>query len=185
MAANIDNIKGWLKEAIVKGSKYMLVVCDTFDGGDYPVYCETAEKALSEYNSAVKGENMKRLMECYDMSIDVEIQLQEHRAIHPPVVKETSETLSPLSVQICDIDECIKNFSKSMKSKLMKPENLEKGGWKDATTKDLLEKMALQFSLLVSKSWDNDPNPDEVLKRAVNVANYAMMIAGNVRNKNG
>jgi len=55
---------------------HMLVVVDTFDYGDYPVFTSSVHEAIEKYN----GNNMQQVMEVYDLSLDLEKQLNEHRA---------------------------------------------------------------------------------------------------------
>jgi hypothetical protein len=80
-----EDIRGWLQSGISKGSKYMTVFCDTYDYSDYPVYFkdekEFREKMGSEQYSM---KQMQRVMEIYDLSMDIEKQLNEARANHPP-----------------------------------------------------------------------------------------------------
>lgn len=59
----------------------MLVVCDTYDHTDYPVYVESDQNVL-EVLKEHDGTNMRRVMECYALHLDKEAQLSEHRAFH-------------------------------------------------------------------------------------------------------
>lgn len=65
----------------------MLVVCDTFDYDDYPVYVYPEENV----HDAVKtktGINMQELVEVYALHLSKDMQLNEFRAHHyeyPPV----------------------------------------------------------------------------------------------------
>lgn len=80
MAATKDDIRGWLKRGhATAGATHMLVLCDTFDHSDYPVYVESKEAAEARYKSP--GE-MQRVMEVYNLAFDDEEQLAEHRAFH-------------------------------------------------------------------------------------------------------
>ena len=57
----------------------MIVVCDTYDWDDYPVYVmptEDAQKKYSEYN----GPNMQKVMEVYNLKKDIDKQVGQHRA---------------------------------------------------------------------------------------------------------
>lgn len=83
MAASRESIIEWLQEAQDRKSTHLLVVCDTFDREDYPVYCESPIKAISEYNR-LNGKNMQRVMECYDMDMSIDSQMLESRAFHLP-----------------------------------------------------------------------------------------------------
>lgn len=79
MAANKWMIESWLKREKAVESDYMLVVCDTFDYEDYPVYVskEDLEKAIQQYSS-----NMQTIAEIYNLSLDIDAQLAERRAWH-------------------------------------------------------------------------------------------------------
>ncbi|KKM21264.1 hypothetical protein LCGC14_1637080, partial [marine sediment metagenome] len=52
---------------------HMLVVVDTFDYGDYPVFTDSVHEAISKYH----GSNMQRVMEVYNLSMDIDEQLNE------------------------------------------------------------------------------------------------------------
>lgn len=40
------NFEEWFEEARKNGSQFIISVCDTFDWGDYPVYCKDAKELL-------------------------------------------------------------------------------------------------------------------------------------------
>lgn len=68
MAASKEDIVGWVKEgAKKKGVTHVLIVCDTFDYEDYPVYVKKGEDvhAVARANN---GPNMTRLMEVYSLT---------------------------------------------------------------------------------------------------------------------
>jgi hypothetical protein len=78
MAATGKDIRGWLERGKVEGARFMLVVCDTYDYEDYPVFVKANEdinEKAKEYNSV----NMQRIMECYDLSMDFDQQLDPRR----------------------------------------------------------------------------------------------------------
>jgi hypothetical protein len=81
VAATKEDIRRWLTEPEA-GAEFVIVVCDTYDWDDYPVYC-TAEDFERKYQNH-NGPNMTKVMEVYDLSMDIEIQLNEHRAYHFP-----------------------------------------------------------------------------------------------------
>jgi hypothetical protein len=65
------------------GSMFMVVVCDTFDHEDYPVYAKDeteCRKQLADHH----GKNMQRVMEVYDLRLDKSAQIGERGAWHPP-----------------------------------------------------------------------------------------------------
>ena len=71
-----EDIRGWLTQGKEQGSTHVIVMCDTFDHEDYPVFVEPGEDARDK---APKG-NMQRIMECYSLSLPFDEQLDEHRA---------------------------------------------------------------------------------------------------------
>lgn len=68
MAATLEDIKRWVKEGKrKKDCTHVLIVCDTFDYEDYPVYVmkgQDVRKVAQENN----GANMTRLMEVYSLT---------------------------------------------------------------------------------------------------------------------
>lgn len=79
MAASKWMIESWLKREKAAESDYMLVVCDTFDHEDYPVYVskKDIDKTIQQYSG-----NMQTIMEIYNLSLDIDAQLAEKRAWH-------------------------------------------------------------------------------------------------------
>jgi len=81
MATMQSDIRNWLKEAKAKGATHMIVACDTYDHEDYPVEVmpgQNVHEVFKQYN----GPNMQRVMEVYNLSLDIEKQLLEHRAFN-------------------------------------------------------------------------------------------------------
>lgn len=81
MAASKTEIRAWLNEAKEKGATHMLVVCDTYDYEDYPVFVMPGDVAR-DVSRKYDGKEMQRVMECYSLSMDIDKQLSEHRAHH-------------------------------------------------------------------------------------------------------
>jgi len=82
MAANRNDISVWFDKGKKTSSDFLIIVCDTFDYTDYPVFT-TAEYFYEVYNK-FNGQNMQKVMEVYDLSMDKEFQLNEYRAFHFP-----------------------------------------------------------------------------------------------------
>lgn len=81
MAASKREIRGWLEQGINTGATHVIVVCDTWDYEDYPVYVEKNESVkdrLTYYQRA----SMQKVMEVYNLSMDIEDQLDERCAWH-------------------------------------------------------------------------------------------------------
>ena len=77
MATSRKEIEQWFDEGQDDGDLYMLIICDTYDWSDYPVYCATKEDA--ERRIANPGE-MQKVMEVYNLVNDKYIQLDQPRA---------------------------------------------------------------------------------------------------------
>lgn len=65
-----STIKSWFERAEQEGADYMVVVCDSYDYTDYPVYCD-AEKARK---TIAKPGDMQRVMEVYDIRLGWDAQ---------------------------------------------------------------------------------------------------------------
>lgn len=59
----------------------MLVICDTFDYDDYPVYVKTEADCLMRHRNPG---DMQRVMEVYDLRADKAGQMAERRAMRLP-----------------------------------------------------------------------------------------------------
>ena len=68
MAATKADIVRWVREgAAKKDVTHVLIVCDTFDYEDYPVYVGNRQD-VREVAKANDGPNMTRLMEVYSLT---------------------------------------------------------------------------------------------------------------------
>jgi hypothetical protein len=77
MAATVDEIRGWLKEAAKEGATHVIVKVDDFSYEDYPVPVYPGQRPRE-----VVAQGQDRAMECYDLSLPIEPQLAEVRANH-------------------------------------------------------------------------------------------------------
>ena len=59
-----SQIERWFNRGVKEGATHMLVVCDTWDYEDYPVYVKPGEDPREIVQRKATG-NMQRLMECY------------------------------------------------------------------------------------------------------------------------
>ena len=80
MGTTKEDIQGWIKEGQDKGATHLIVVCDTFEYEDYPVYVMPGEDPIIKYNS-YNGSNMQKVMEVYNLHKDLNKQLGQHRAL--------------------------------------------------------------------------------------------------------
>lgn len=120
---------------------------------------------------------MKRLMEVYDLSIDLEMQLSEKRAMHLPGLNP-SEGSKPELPQRIQLIKAVDAFSGAMLAKLEK--NADKGHWGDATIATLFYRLIEEVGEL-SKAIERGEGRDAVRNEAVDVANFAMMIHDNLK----
>lgn len=66
MSANTNELLTWFDKGIRLAAAYMIVVCDTFENDDYPVYVMDAKEFWQTYAS-YDGARMQRIMEVYDL----------------------------------------------------------------------------------------------------------------------
>jgi hypothetical protein len=87
MTATMMDIEGWLAEGQEKGATHVVVVHDTYDHDNFPLYIMPGENARDVFNKKyVEGRSPTSASygadECYDLRMDIDAQLQEHRANH-------------------------------------------------------------------------------------------------------
>ena len=76
----IKDIKRWIKNA-PKNATHMIVVCDTFDYSDYPVYVnefEDVHNIVEKYDNL----NMQKVMEVYNLKKDIREQLMQEKSFN-------------------------------------------------------------------------------------------------------
>jgi hypothetical protein len=80
MGTSKEDIKEWIKRGQEKKATHLIVVCDTFDWEDYPVYVMAGEDAKAKYNH-YHGPNMQKVMEVYNLQKDIDKQLDQYRTL--------------------------------------------------------------------------------------------------------
>ena len=82
-------ISNWFDRGCAKGARYMCIYWDSFDhdDGHYPMYFADAES----YYQRPWGDT---LMEVYDLHMDKETQLNQHRANNGPGPRRRSARLA-------------------------------------------------------------------------------------------
>jgi hypothetical protein len=81
MATTQAQIRQWFIRGVEQKATHMIIVCDTFDYDDYPVYVkpdQNSREVAEEYD----GKNMQSIMEVYDLSKDMEEQLNQFRVFN-------------------------------------------------------------------------------------------------------
>ncbi len=81
MAATQKEIGEWFDRGVEQGATHMIIVCDTFDYDDYPVYV-TPQQNVKEVESKYRDNNMQRVMEVYDLRKDKAAQLKQTRVFN-------------------------------------------------------------------------------------------------------
>jgi hypothetical protein len=75
MAASLEEIRTWFETAEQNNSSHMIVVCDTYDWEDYPVYVSPQESIVEEM-AKYDDVNMQRIMEIYRIDLGWDAQSQ-------------------------------------------------------------------------------------------------------------
>jgi gamma-glutamylcyclotransferase (GGCT)/AIG2-like uncharacterized protein YtfP len=81
MTATREDINGWLKRAKELNSTHLIIALDTYDFDNYPVYVTSDKNVQEEYNKIIES-SMQRVDEVYNMSLSIEDQLKERRAMN-------------------------------------------------------------------------------------------------------
>jgi hypothetical protein len=76
-----QEISDWFDNGVKRKARHMLVICDTFDHEDYPVYTETDADCLAIYKNPG---SMQRVMEVYDLRSSKYEQLAAARTLNLP-----------------------------------------------------------------------------------------------------
>ena len=79
MTATKNDIERWLEYAKENGATHLIVAVDRFDHDNYPVYI-SPDKKVKEEIKRINNSSMQGIDEIYNMSMDIEKQLIEHRA---------------------------------------------------------------------------------------------------------
>lgn len=81
MSTTKADIRRWLEEGKREGATHMIVVCDTYDHTDFPVYVKKGENPATRATEESE-KPMQRVMEVYALHLDWTKQLDEVRAFH-------------------------------------------------------------------------------------------------------
>ena len=87
----------WFDAGVARGATHLFVIYDAWEMTDYPLYAKDEREARRlhrTYRSADWGADC-RLMEVYDLQMDPDAQLAEHRAMHPPGRKKPPPREAP------------------------------------------------------------------------------------------
>lgn len=83
LAADKETIRKWLEKGKqMEECTHVVIVYDTFDHHDYPVFVKRGEDIKEVVNSYNNPQEMSSVMEVYSMTMDIEKQLEERRVYH-------------------------------------------------------------------------------------------------------
>jgi len=82
MGTSRDTIRQWFKTGKRKKATHMIVAVDTFDHGDFPVYVKKGEDVRAVEAKYNNPDQMLRVMEVYNLTLDMEMQIAEDRSFH-------------------------------------------------------------------------------------------------------
>lgn len=74
-----ETIADWFKQGMEQKATHMIVVCDTWDWEDFPVYVKVGQDVHEIYKEHIEAK-YEKVMEVYNLSMDMEKQLNEFRA---------------------------------------------------------------------------------------------------------
>ena len=80
MTATRSDIRGWVEAGVKKGATHVIIACDTFDYDNYPVYVMPGEDVHEKF-AEKNGKNMQIVDEVYNLSMDVEAQINAHSRV--------------------------------------------------------------------------------------------------------
>lgn len=78
MPASKSDIADWFRTGQEQGASHMLIVVDTFDFDDYPVYVAPGVDP-AEVCDIYNAKEMRRVLEVYDLGMDMHVQLGQSR----------------------------------------------------------------------------------------------------------
>lgn len=73
-----EMIEKWIQRGKEENCSHLLVVCDTFEFEDYPVYIQRTDDIQAKIYKY--SNNMQRVLEVYNLDDDIVTQLNEQRS---------------------------------------------------------------------------------------------------------
>lgn len=81
MAATKEDISKWFDAGVKKDATHLIVVCDTFEHCDYPVFV-TIDQDIFKERRDIDEMDMQSVMEVYNLTMDKSGQLAEKRSLN-------------------------------------------------------------------------------------------------------
>lgn len=95
-----EDLRRWFDEGVEQKADYMIIVTDTFELSDSPVYVTNGgERSVHELAQSYENdEKMTRVMEVYDLHADRDMQVAQHRtwAIPKPTPSPMTRVVNEL-----------------------------------------------------------------------------------------
>lgn len=83
-AATKQDLISWFKQGVDLKRDHMIVLCDQIDWYDFPLYTSGLEEFKREFKKYSKPQSAIKIIEVYDLNIDMDEQMKEYRAFHCP-----------------------------------------------------------------------------------------------------
>lgn len=80
MGTSKQDLSRWFDDGVKQGATHMIVVCDTFDYEDYPVYVKPGEQVREK--EAKHNQEMQKVMEVYNLALPKEQQMRQRRCFN-------------------------------------------------------------------------------------------------------
>jgi hypothetical protein len=117
MALTREELEEWFERGRNQGFTHMIVVCDTFDHEDYPVYVRRGDEVQTVFTK-YNGPNMQRVMEVYALHKDFDKQKMNGRFcmdFEAPPLTKVAEPDKATKALVADIDKVLKKVEKEAK----------------------------------------------------------------------
>lgn len=83
MTSRVDLVRWFVEGKKDDANTHMLVVLDSFDHSDYPVYAQGRQDCL-EKNAKFSTSSMQRVLEVYDLRLSMGLQMEQGRVWNLP-----------------------------------------------------------------------------------------------------
>jgi|SRR5688572_30253883 len=129
-----DPLRDWLQDGTAKGATHMLVVCDTFNYENFPVYVLPSQNVfLVADRHRTEPEKMRKLMEVYSYALPLEPQLAQRRAAHYEVSADIGSSPRLVGEEEAAVIETLKASTGTLDRLLSNPHPHSKA-WREAVT---------------------------------------------------
>jgi len=79
MSTTKEDLSRWFDNGLLVQATHMIIVCDTYDYEDFPVYVYATQDVKAE-QAHQANKPMQKIMEIYNLSLNKEVQLNEPRS---------------------------------------------------------------------------------------------------------